>query len=216
MMDIEFFRMERLEDAPGAGRAAKGREVLAVMPCTDRVLAERSARQIAARAMAPGLVLVVEDVGRHGFVAVANHVFRATDSRFFAYVAQDCFAGRRWLQRALHALESRNGGLLGFNDGKWAGLLAAFGIVRRDWAVGNYGGDLFLSGYERHYADAELTMLAMQAGRYSYDPECLLVEVDWDKERSAVNAADRALYRHRAAGGFDGRVEDPKLRSLFS
>lgn len=198
-----------------AGIAAGPHVTVAIMPYTDRALAERSARQLAARAGADGLLLAVEDSARHGFIAVANRVFRATHSDYVAYVAQDCFAGRGWLKRGLDALARGGGGLLGFNDGKWAGMLAAFGLVARAWAVRNYAGDLFWPGYARHYADAELTVLAMGERRYAYDPDCVLVEVDWAKERSPVEAADRRLYRARAAAGFDGRVADRRLRELF-
>jgi len=105
--------------------------------------------------------------------------------------------------------------LLAFHDGKWDGQLAAFGMVRADWARGNYAGDLFHPGYRSHYADAELTVLAMAAEALRFDPAAMLVEVDWDKEASAVSAEDRALYRARATQGFDNRVADPALKGLF-
>ena len=215
-MNVKLVRLEDIADEAPVREAAAGCDAVFVMPFIDRAMAERSARQLAGRAQGAGLVLAVEDVHRLGFVAIANLAFRATTSTFFGYVAQDCFSGRRWLARALSALSEPDAGLLGFNDGKWSGALASFGMVRRTWAQGNYGGDLFFPGYVRHFADAELTVLAMQARRYCYDPECLLIEVDWEKERSPVNPADRALYRERAAGGFEGRVRDTRLLSLFS
>jgi hypothetical protein len=212
-MRTEFVQMRAEGALPAIAR--ERHKALVVMPYTERALAERSARQLAARAGAEGLLLAVEDVERQGFIRIANRVFRDTTSEYFAYVAQDAFAGRQWLARGLAALQ-QGGGLLGFNDGKWAGLLAGFGLAARDWAAANYAGDLFWHEYARHYADAELTMLAMSKRRYVYDPNCVLVEVDWDKDGAAVHRADRELYRARAAGGFDGRVSDERLRKLFS
>jgi hypothetical protein len=43
----------------------------------------------------------------------------------------------------------------------------------------------------------------------------VLVEADWDKESAGVNSADRALYKARAATGFDARVHNPQLLQLF-
>lgn len=214
-MKVQFVSLGR---AAGAlcGPALEPQPAIAIMPYTDRGQAERSALQLAARAGAGGLVLAVEDVERQGFVAIANRVFRETRSEFVAYVAQDCFAGRRWLARGLAALTRRGAGLLGFNDGKWSGMLAAFGLVARAWAQGNYSGELFWPEYIRHYADAELTVLAMSERRYIYDPDCVMVEVDWGKERAPVNEADRRLYRARAQAGFGGRVAKGELLKLFS
>jgi len=196
--------------------AALGRadRPLVAMPFVDARLARQSAVQIGRRAGMPVTVLCVHDAGRAGFIATANAAFRRSVAPLFAYVAQDAFAGRGWLAHGARALTGQ-GGLLAFHDGKWGGRLAAFGLVRADWARGNYAGDLFYSGYRSHYADAELTVLATAAGALRADPAAMLVEVDWDKEASAVSADDRALYAARAAGGFDGRVSDPGLRGMF-
>lgn len=169
---------------------------------------------MARRAGTSGTLLLIHDTERVGFMAIANLAFRASHSPFFGYVAQDAFAGREWLSLALTAL-GEEGVLLGFNDGKWAGALAAFGIAKRAWADRNYAGDFFYSGYTQHFADAELTLLAMQAGHYCYEPNSVLVELDWDKDARAVNAADRALFAKRKASGFDGRVVHPQLLELF-
>lgn len=199
-----------------AGRRFETGGVLVVVPFTEAAQARRAARMMAGRAGTGGLVLAVHDDRREGFASLVNRVFRASDSPWFCYAAQDAFAGRQWLARGLHALNARQGVLLGFNDGKWHGALAAFGMVRRAWAQGNYQGDLFFPGYQRHYADAELTLLAMQAQRYVYTPDSVLMEVDWEKDRTPVDAADRALYLRRAEAGFDGRVTAPALQRAFA
>jgi hypothetical protein len=49
-----------------------------------------------------------------------------------------------------------------------------------------------------------------------YDPNSVLVEVDWAKDGAGVHAPDRALYRQRAALGFDSRVKDTTLANMFA
>jgi hypothetical protein len=191
-------------------------EVLMVMPYTDQAAAERCATLMAKRAGTDGVILCVHDADREGFIALVNRVFRSTSSRYFGYVAQDAFAGRRWLVIALDTLRKHQKSLFAFNDGKWMGVLASFGVASRQWASDIYGGDFFFPGYGRHYADAELSVLAMNERSYCYDPNSVLVEVDWDKDAASVNSADRALYHRRCASGFDGRVTSQELLHLFS
>jgi len=189
--------------------------VLVVMPFTRSDLAQQAATLMATRAEAPGLVLAIHDSQKEGFTALINRAFAKTQSAYFAYVAQDAYAGRSWLKLALQALGNEKG-LLGFNDGKWAGALAGFGLARRSWAEKNYGGAFFYPGYQQHYADAELTLLAMQAGRYAYEPNSVLLEVDWNKDGSAVNAVDRSLFLERKRGAFDGKITNEQLLNLIS
>jgi len=185
------------------------------MPFIDAAQAKRAVRLAATRAGAPALLLAVHDEARQGFIATVNQAFAATRSPWFGYMAQDAFAGRAWLALALRALQANNAGLLGFNDGKWQGQLAAFGLAERIWAQSVYGGNFFYSAYRSHYADTELTVIAREQGRYVYEPNSVLVEADWDKESAAVNPADRTLYKARAAAGFDARVHNPQLLKLF-
>lgn len=201
---------------------------LMVLPFTDEGMAQRAGQMAAQRAGAKGLVLAVHDRHKQGFVAMVNQVFAASQSPWLGYMAQDAFAGRDWMALALQALHRQRGVLLGFNDGKWQGALASFGLASRAWAAANYAGvdmdvdsssgqsTFFHASYQRHYADAELTVLARQANGYVYEPNSVLVEVDWGKEGQAVDAADRALFRERASSGFDGRVQSPALQGLFA
>jgi hypothetical protein len=193
-----------------------------VMPFIDASMAERAGKLAAKRAGTNGLVLAVHDATRQGFVATANQAFAATHSPWFGYMAQDVFAGREWLALALVALHIKQGVMLGFNDGKWRGQLASFGLASRSWAAANYAqgpdgqGPFFQPSYQRHYADTELTVLARQAKGYVYEPNSVLIEVDWGKDAQPVHAPDRALYRQRAAQGFEGRVVDAALLGLFA
>lgn len=188
-----------------------------VMPFTDAISANRAAELAAVRSGAKGLLLAIHDDQRQGFVQVVNLAFAATKSPWFGFMAQDAFAGRDWMALALQALHKNRGVLLGFNDGKWQGALASFGLASRAWASTNYPNSAFFhTGYQRHYADAELTVLALQAKGYVYEPNSVLVEVDWAKDGAAVNASDRALFRQRAALGFDARVKDTTLANMFA
>lgn len=192
-------------------------EVLMVMPCTDVPMARRAATLMAQRAGAAGQVLLVEDLHGWGFIRIVNHVFKTTLGRYFGYVAQDAFAGRQWLALALEALARPGKSLFAFNDGKWHGAFAGFGLAERQWASQNYpGGDFFHPGYTRHYADVELSLLAMSQGHYIHDPRSVLVEVDWAKDSAAVDPQDRAQYRRRVAAGFEGRVTKPELLNLVA
>lgn len=188
-----------------------------VMPYIDESMARRATALMASRAdVEDSVVIAIEDARREGFVSIANRAFAATDSRYFGYVAQDAFPGRRWLSPAIATLDKSNKHLLGFNDGKWMGMLASFGLVSRFWADRNYSGELFYPGYRSHYADTELTVFAMSDGVYAYNANCVMVEVDWEKDRKAVDDADRALFRTRAHGRFGSRVNDPALLKMFS
>jgi hypothetical protein len=211
MLEIMFKAYSALPDQIGSGDAP-----LVVMPFIVPELAKRSAVQLARRAGMKGLLYAVYDDRRLGFVAMMNAVFRRSSAPTIAYVAQDSFAGRNWLAIGSAALAQKDGGLLAFNDGKWNGALAAFGLASRAWALKNYDGDFFLPEYRRHYADAELTIIAMQQQLFRYDPAALMVEVDWDKEGQSTEPADRTLYHLRARSHYDGKVRNPGLLRLFS
>ena len=189
---------------------------LVVMPFIDPLEARRSGSQLAGRAQCEGVLVAVYDDVRQGFVATVNDVFVKSQAPFVAYVAQDAFAGRGWLATALVKARLMSAGLVPFNDGKWHGELAAFGLVERGWAASNYGGPLFHPGYRRHYADTELTLLASSAGKLAYDPHAILMEVDWAKERTSVDDHDRAHFLSRVKSQFDGRVVDARLLCKFA
>jgi hypothetical protein len=214
-MQIEFVSSRQLTSQRFATEGA-----LVVMPFTQPAEARRAAQMLSRRAEAPGLILGVYDEAHEGgqgagFVALANIAFRVSESPWFAYVAQDALAGRAWLRLGLAALQRDEAVLAAFNDGKWQGQLAAFGLARRAWANTLYDGDFFFPGYARHYADVELTVLALQQQGLVYDPNAVLMEVDWEKDGKAVNAEDRALYQMRAKGGFGQRVSNPQLLGRF-
>jgi hypothetical protein len=191
-------------------------ETIFLMPFTDPAQAKKSSALLAARAGAPGLLLCVYDQNLEGFISIANRVYEKTQSTWFGYTAQDAFAGRNWLDIALKVLDLKNGVLLGFNDGKWSGELAAFGLAQRAWASLNYGGPLFFPEYERHYADVELSLLAQACDRYVYDANSVMVEIDWEKETKATNINDKKKFQARKQQHFDYRDISNVLLHKFS
>lgn len=190
-------------------------EVIFVMPFTLPQMAQKTAKLMSERANYPGAIICVHDDEREGFVDIVNKVFRASDSKWFGYVAQDAFPGRYWLRIAINTLISQNAVLLGFNDGKWLGELAGFGLADRLWAQQNYNGNLFNPDYHQHYADTELTLLAQAKQSYCYNPNSLLVEIDWDKDSKSVNLEDKNRFQNRCQNQFDGRISNPNLLSKF-
>lgn len=214
-MKVEFASGSAFKHAPRQDKKTS-EDVILVMPYIDHAMAERCAEMLSRRAGMSGLILAVQDTDRDGFIAVANRVFEKTESEYFGYVAQDAFPGNQWLDLAVKTLRKQGASLLAFNDGKWKGALAAFGLADRRWARSNYEGKFFFPDYRRHFADVELTVLAISQKQYCYNPNSVLVEVDWDKEKSSVNASDKALYHHRKSDGFNKRVTSQTLLDMFS
>lgn len=207
----------------------KSSAAVMVMPFTDPTMAQKAADLAASRAgslsangelmnvCAESILLAVHDTQRQGFVATVNQAFKVTQSPWLGYMAQDAFAGRNWLALALQKLQSQKGAaLLGFNDGKWQGQLASFGLARRDWISKVYTDAFFFQGYHSHFADAELTLVARQQGVYAYEPQSVLVEVDWQKDQAPVNDADRRLFATRKKTGFGNRVSDAQWLNFIS
>lgn len=195
----------------------KSSSVLVFMPFIHPPEAKRTAEALARRSGFNDATLVCMFDSKHeGFVSLVNQAFRLSESPFVVYLAEDAFPGRNWLKIALAEINLKRASLLAFNDGKWQGELAAFGLVERAWAKENYAGDLFYPKYQQHYADTELTLLAMSDKAYAYNPNSVLIEVDWGKDQKPTNASDKSLFQERVKTGFDKRVEDPRLLGWFS
>jgi len=193
-------------------------DIYMVMPATDMTAARRAAKLMVERAnFDKAILLIAEDTLSEGFVSIANRCFKTTRSPYFGYVAQDAFAGRSWLQKAHHAIQAQDTGLLGFNDGKWSGRLAAFGLGRRQWLQNNYpDASLFCPQYQYHYGDTELTALAMGNQQYSYDPNAVLIEVDWEKDRKSVDPQDKKTFAQRKQHWLPTRMKHPQILEMFN
>ncbi|MDY7001429.1 MAG: hypothetical protein SVS15_06570, partial [Thermodesulfobacteriota bacterium] len=102
-------------------------EVILVLPYIDHGLAVRLEGVLKERARHPGLLVLVEDDKRMGFIMVANLVYAWTKSPYFGYLAQDAFPGDHWLRQGLKSLKDSKAGLLAFNDGRFFGTGAEHG-----------------------------------------------------------------------------------------
>jgi hypothetical protein len=178
------------------------RDVVLVMPYIDHEQAVRAEEILRVRADHPGLLVLVDDDERMGFIRVANFIYSRTRSPLFGYLAQDAYPGMSWLGQGVEVLKKTGAGLLAFNDGRFFGTVAAFGLARRAWLSTLYGNMLFYPGYKSQYGDTELSTIAFWQKQLVFNPNVLLVEVDYEKHSKANNAEDDALYKARLEAGF--------------
>lgn len=181
-------------------------EVIIVMPMIDCCLAKKASEVMQRRTQQNALLLLVEDDLRLGFIMVTNLVYAKTRSRYFAYVAQDAYAGEFWLDYALESIKKSHCGLFAFNDGRFFGKIAVFGLADRQWVRTLYGKFLFYPHYASHFADTELSVIAAQTENLVFNPNAILMEVDYEKHLHGNNDADHTLYIARAKTGFDGII----------
>lgn len=191
-------------------------QIVLALPWTQAKQAEETLEILVSRAGLAADFVMVEDSQKHGPAALINTLFEKSRSRLFGYLAQDVFPSRNWLVQAISAFKKTNAGLLAFNDGKWGGRMASFGLADRLWVDTVYGGQsFFYPGYRQHYGDVELSLIARQEQRYAYDANIVMLEVDYKKEARSVLGGDKKLFAERKLTGFDGRVRDTSLLATF-
>lgn len=195
--------------------------VAVVMPSIDTARATEAARILVRRAGMPTHVFIAEDTHRQGFIRTLNTTAAALDVKYVVYLAEDALPGSDWLSLAYEKLETTGKGLLAFNDGKWRGRIASFGMVRKSWVKNLYGGPIFYAGYRTHRADNELTVIARATGQSIYAAECALLENDTSKifRRSETDASnfsldDKNLFIARFNSCFEGIVTPECLEPL--
>ena len=199
MLDLHILKTSELERF----RGERSHEAVIVMPAVKMAQAKALAGVLIARAKHPGLLVIAEDDSKLGFIATANAVYARTDSRFFAYIAQDAFPGKHWLDFAVRIMQSTGAGLLAFNDGKWFGGVASFGMAERSFTNSLYGNLLFYPQYMSHCADVELSTLARNADKLAYHADCIMLEVDYTRHlRPPQNTPDDTLFHRRRQAGF--------------
>ena len=202
MLDITTIASSKINELAVASRY----EVAIVLPAIDLALATKLSDVMQRRTRQDGVLVLVEDDLRLGFIMVANLVYAKTESRYFAYVAQDAFPSEYWLDTALDTIKGTGRGLLAFNDGKYFGTLAAFGLVDRTWVRTLYKNFLFFPGYTSHFADTELSAIATETDNITFNPNAILLEVDYEKHLRRNNLDDHRLYIERAKTGFGGII----------
>lgn len=188
--------------------------IAVIMPCIDKAQGQKTAEILQRRAKMDCEVLVVYDSSRQGFIKTLNDAAARITTKYIVYLAQDAYPGWGWLKCAYDALEKSGKGLLAFNDGKWAGWIASFGMVRMSWVKTLYNGPVFYPGYKTHAADKELTVIARCQDMHVYKPECTLLEYDPDKDFGGGNIVDKRIFIHRFRNGFMGIVPFEKLYDL--
>jgi len=188
--------------------------IAVIMPCIDTDAGRTTARILSTRAGMACHIFIVHDTLRQGFIKTVNDVAARITVRYIVYLAQDAWPGRGWLSCAYNALEQSGKTLLAFNDGKWYGRIASFGMVRTQWVKTLYGGPLFFPNYASHAADLELTVIAQALDQHVYNPDCTLVEVDPAKDQGGSNPSDKALYDQRLSRGFDGLAPLDTLKTM--
>jgi len=181
-------------------------EVIIVLPTIDVALAKKAGEVMRRRTKQTGLLLLVEDDIRLGFIMISNIVYVKTVSKFFAYVAQDAYPGEFWLDYALETIKKTHCGLLAFNDGRFFGKIAVFGLVYRQWINTLYKNFIFYPKYKSHFADTEISVIASQTSNLVFNPNAILLEVDYEKHLHGNNLDDHRLYIERAKTGFDGII----------
>ncbi|MFW5499161.1 MULTISPECIES: hypothetical protein [unclassified Maridesulfovibrio] len=178
-----------------------------VLPFIDKELTNRLVEVLVRRALHPGLLVLVDDDERLGFMKIANYVCSHSSSRYFGYLAQDAFPGDGWLRAAIQTMDQSGASLLAFNDGRFHGTLAVFGMARRTWLASLYHKYLFFPGYNSHFGDTELTAIALHQNKLIYNPGCLMIEVDYEKHTRKNNPDDQSLYKMREQKGFGGIIK---------
>lgn len=192
------------------------KSVTVIIPTIHTELAKKTAKILTSRAGYPHKMLVMEDTDKIGYVGLCNIAIKDYPADYYVYLTDDIFPSRFWLKDAMNLIEEKQCGLLGFNDGKWQGAIATCGLVKHEWMVKNYEGNMFFPEYFGHYNDTELTLFAMNDKTYCYNPNISLIEVDYDKDTKKVHLQDKELFAKRKTTKFEGRVTDDKLLTLFS
>jgi glycosyltransferase involved in cell wall biosynthesis/predicted nucleic acid-binding Zn-ribbon protein len=212
MLDVQALEGLSFSDPDG---------IAIVMPSIRTAKALDTARLLIRRAGIGATVLVVEDTLRQGFIRTLNDTAARLDVKYVVYLAEDSFPGVDWLKLAYSKLEETGKGLLAFNCGKWRGRIAAFGMVRMDWAKKLYGGPILYPEYKSHRADNEITAIARATDEFVYYPEALLVENDPGKafrksegDASNFHVADKKLFISRFNQGFGGLAPAEGLEKI--
>lgn len=194
-------------------------KVIVVMPTKpeDMEKAQKSARIMKARAGIPCEVMIMEDTEKKGYAYQLNKCFKETDADLYVWSAADAFVCNDWLKHAVMEQAKQNVGLVALNNGRWNGILPAFGLVARQWIKDIYGGDIFYHKYFGHYCDTELGQIAKQLGQYAYAEKSIMLEVDYEKQfNGKTNKDDKSLFARRKKKGFSGWVTNQQLLEEFS
>lgn len=144
------------------------------------------------------VILIIQEDGWDGWVELHNWAARNLDFDHYVFSCGDYFPSRDYLRVAYDLMIQTGHKLIAFNDGKWDGFIATAGLIERKWMETNYEGDLFYPGYKKHYADTELSMIALGQEVIGYCPDAVLIEIDYGKfEKGYIHKIDQLLFLAR-------------------
>jgi hypothetical protein len=184
---LDEYRAATYQDEP-----LKASKIAVLMPCIDRIQGTHTIKQLSDNAGLEADYFLLMDDDRVGYVRKINEFVNNKEYDFYVYTAQDAVAGKNWLLEGYKELERSKKGVLAFNDGKWNGQLASFGMVRS-----SYMRPFFEDCYKSHYADTELSVKARLENKLAYSPKAILRESDEGKSKKKVNEDDRKIWHKR-------------------
>lgn len=169
-------------------------KIAVLMPCIDRTQGTKVMQQLADNAGLEADYHLLMDDERKGFIYKINEFVNLYPKKydFYIYTAQDAFGGKNWLKEAYTTMRDTGKGVLAFNDNKWKGKMASFGMVRA-----SYLAPFFEPCYHSHYADTELSVKATVEDQLCYNPKAIMFEVDYDKKTKKVNKNDKIIFKKR-------------------
>lgn len=173
--------------------------VTVVMPATNIAQAMLAAQRMMRFAGMPMRMVIVNDFIGQGFIKTINAVSNHLKPEYLAYVAQDALAGKNWLVKAYKKMTAEKKSVCAFNEGRFLGNLAQFGLVKVAFTAQHYGEhNVFYEQYIKHRADDELTLLAKLNNEFVFAKDALLMEVDYSLQKT-IYEPDLDLYKRRAA-----------------
>ncbi len=221
IVDEDYWRLHKKIDKEALVKLAMSMKVVVIMPSIKMDMANTAAEIMKIRAGMPVTIEVVEDKKKEGFVKICNRVskdYLKKGYNLFAYTAQDAYVSKGWLLAGVMAQIEQMAGLIAFNDGKWWGQLAQFGMMTDDF-IKHYGdGNMLPPHYFGNYTDVELTLIAKQNNQFAFAQDAIMMEIDPEKDKGnkKVNADDKRIFNERKLTMFDGKVTDPILVRMFS
>jgi len=151
------------------------------------------------RAGMPVQVYLMEDEYKEGWVAMQNWAARNLNYDYLIYSCDDYFPGINYVKIAYDTLQKTGKGLCVFNDGKWYGHIATAGLISRKLIEKlPYDMGLFSDDYKQNYGDTELTDVTIHLKEIVYNPDAVLMEIDYEKEsKPHLNMKDKLTYRNK-------------------
>lgn len=164
-------------------------KICVIMPSIDVDKAKNTMRQLSQTSGWENTdYIIAVDHNRVGFVRTFYDAALAHEADYYVYVAEDAYGKEAWLRWAVGSIQ--NNKVVAFNDCKWLGKLASFGLVEREYLLANW-----CLEYKSHYVDVELTQKAKRDNCYGYSEKSYLIELDDNKHE--VNQADKKLWNQR-------------------